>query len=163
MLTDLMRCLPGNRPDTFLDPDHCHYFGHDQSQTEPRKYTNATKEEENAVVAVLNEAVRLATFSSYFSVNKYLISVHLEQGSFLLLWSYPTALHTMNHKKLFSKHLFYKFWNISPLNLNQPSLYYRPKFTFGKGKYFHPHEALILCQQFYKRAQVSFFFSHPLP
>lgn len=85
MLTDLMRWLPGNRPGTFLDPDHSHYFVHDQSQTEPRKYTNATKEEENAVAAVLNEAVILSTFSSNFSVNKYLISVHLEQGGFLLL------------------------------------------------------------------------------
>lgn len=82
MLTDLMSWLPGNRPDTFLDPDQPHYFVHDHSQREPRKYTNVTKREENTVVDVLNEAVSLATFSSYFNVNKYLIPVHLEQGSF---------------------------------------------------------------------------------
>lgn len=85
MLTDLMRWLPGNRPDTFLDSDHPHYFVHDQTQTGPRKYTNATKEKENTVVDVLNEAVSLATFSSYFNVNKYLISVYLEQGRLFLL------------------------------------------------------------------------------
>lgn len=85
LLADLMSWLPGNRPDTSLDPDRPHYSAHDHSQTEPRKYTNATKREENTVVDVVNEAVSLATFSSYFNVNKYLISVHLEQGSFLLL------------------------------------------------------------------------------
>lgn len=85
LLTDLMSWLPGKRPDTSLDPDHPHYFVHDHSQTEPRKHTNATKREENTVVDVLNEAVSLATFSSYFNINKSLIPVHLEQGSFLLL------------------------------------------------------------------------------
>lgn len=47
MPTDLMRWLPGKRPDTFLNPDHPHYFVHDQSQTEPRKQTNAPKKEES--------------------------------------------------------------------------------------------------------------------
>lgn len=80
MLNELMRWLPGSRADTFLDPDLLNYFVHDQSQTEPGKYINATKEEENVVVDVLNEAVRLTTFSSYFNVNKYIISVDLEEG-----------------------------------------------------------------------------------
>ena len=85
MLNELTRWLPGSRADTFLDPDLPNHFVHDQSQAEPRKYRNATKEEENGVVDVLKKAVSLTTFSSYFSVNKYIISVDLEEERCLLL------------------------------------------------------------------------------
>lgn len=54
-----MNWLTGSRADTFLSPDLPNCFVHDQSQTEPRKHTQASKEEEsNAVDIWMNVLVR---------------------------------------------------------------------------------------------------------
>lgn len=98
-----MRWLPGSRAHTFLDPNLPNYFVHDHFQTEPRKYINATREEENDIVDVLNEAVSLTTFSSYFNANKYIISVDLEEGRkvFAALISSNSSAHHELQKFLF--------------------------------------------------------------
>lgn len=102
-LNELTSWLPGSRADTSLDPDLPNYFVHDQSQTEPRNHINAGKEEENGVVDVLNEALSPTTFSSYFSVKKYIISVDLEEGRkvFAALVSSNSSAHQEPQKTLF--------------------------------------------------------------
>lgn len=54
-------------------------------------------------VDVLNEAVSLTTFSSYCKVNKYIISVHLEEGrkAFAALISPNSSAHHEVQKILY--------------------------------------------------------------
>lgn len=139
MLNELTSWLPGSRADTFLDPDLPNYFVHDQSQAEPRKYINAIKEEENDVVDVLNEAVSPTTFTSYFNVNKYIISEDLEEGRkvFAALISPNSSAHHELQKFLFWA-LVLQVLKYFTLKTKSSSLYFRPKFTFGNGKHFGP-------------------------
>lgn len=51
-LNKLMNWLTGSSADTFLSPDLPNCFVHDQSQTEPRKHTQAGKEGESDAVDI---------------------------------------------------------------------------------------------------------------